>query len=148
MLFITHLLAGILLANLLGHWRWIILGSVIIDLDHFIVLFRKKVYNPIKMIKHICDEEKYGSHRTKLHSLLGLVVIFFAIASFNLEIAKYFSIALFFHLVLDALDGSSIRLFYPLPKTVKGPIWGMTKKEAILCTLLIIATIAIRTNIF
>lgn len=147
MLFITHLLAGILLANLLGHWPWIILGSTIIDLDHLLVLFRKKVYNPIEMIRHVCDEEKYGSHRTKLHSFFGLVVIFFIITFFNVEIAKYFSIGLFFHLVLDALDGGSIRLFYPLPKTVKGPLWGMTRKEAALCTLLVITTIAIRKSI-
>lgn len=147
MLFITHILAGVLLANLLGHWPWIILGSVIIDIDHIIILLKQRVYSPVEMVRRICNEEKYGSHRTKFHSFFGLVVIFFVIAFFNVEIAKYFSIGLFFHLVLDALDGGSIRLFYPLPQTVKGPLWGMTKKEAALCTLLIIATIAIRKNI-
>jgi hypothetical protein len=123
MIVLTHVLVAILLWKILGHFWPIFIGAVLLDLDHIFVFIIKGVYNPIKMLQQSAECHKYGSHRTMLHSLLGLFISFLVLAIIDLEFASYFIIGMASHLILDLLDGNgTVPILYPIMGDLPGLI--------------------------
>ncbi len=131
-----------------GDFPTALAGSLVMDLDHAISYFRHGIlFKPRKLFRAIFDEaDPWGDQRNFLHSVFSWVVISVLLLTINFNFGLVFSIAYFFHLVLDALDGSDLWPLFPLKKLViKGPIKYYSKQEIVfdVCLILFLITLFI-----
>jgi len=128
---LVHPIIGITLGNYFGHFWFIVLGSVLPDIDHLIVIIKNRIFSWDKIIDSLRFEKKYKiSYKTKyIHSIFGAVVISIPFAIVNLRGGLYFFSAYLIHLFLDWFDIDEKQYFYPFKKKLKGflPIFSKTE---------------------
>ncbi|TAL48780.1 hypothetical protein EPN83_03225 [Patescibacteria group bacterium] len=142
----THVLAGLIIGKITGDFSTAIAGSLVMDLDHTISYFRHGIlFKPRQLFKAISDEaDPWGDQRNFLHSIFSWVVISVALLTINFNFGLVFSIAYFFHLVFDALDGADFYPFFPFKKfAIKGFVEYYSKQEIIFDILLILVFVAL-----
>ncbi|MFA5142151.1 MAG: metal-dependent hydrolase [Candidatus Woesearchaeota archaeon] len=124
MLITTHILAGLVVGKYLGpeHMLPILLGSVLIDLDHIYDMVKHGWKYGIKKSFEILfmpfPEE--NEQRTFFHSIFGWILVSTILYLVDPVFGKYFSIGYAVHLLLDSLDTSELQLFYPQKYNVTG----------------------------
>jgi len=127
----THLALGLIIGKLSGNYPAAILGSVIIDIDHFIPFIEKK--KNFKLMKFWRDMQKSGpgdSSRSYLHSFFAWAFFSLIICWIDLNFGLIFSLAYLGHFLLDAIDDSDFYPFYPIKKfNIKGFIPYFSRKE-------------------
>lgn len=142
----THVLAGLIIGKLTGDFPTALIGSLAIDLDHTISYFRHGIlFKPRKLLKAAFNEvDLWGDQRNFLHSIFSWLAVSALLLIFNFKLGLVFSIAYFFHLVLDALDGADFYPFFPFKKIlIKGFIKYYSKQEIIFDICLILILIAL-----
>jgi len=141
MFWVAHLGLGLLLGKLSGSYVPAILGSLIIDLDHLPIYFKRGIlFNPKKLWKAMTDsEDKLGSPRAFLHNFFVWAIISMVIMWFFPETGFVFSLAYLGHLFLDVVDSSDVYPFYPFDINLKGPIAYLSKGELCFTLLLFLA---------
>lgn len=122
MLITTHILSALLFGKYLGHTGAILLGSVLIDFDHFFDMFTKGRKYGLKRTLEVLftPYPEEDESRTVFHSLLGWLVVSVILYNLEPEFGLYFSLGYLLHLVLDSLDTSKLHLFYPQKYDVRG----------------------------
>jgi membrane-bound metal-dependent hydrolase YbcI (DUF457 family) len=139
MLFITHLITGVILGAISGNYLWVILGSMLVDIDHVYVFLRHRIYNPLHMVRLGCDSrDVIKGQRTVAHSLLGWAIVSGAIYLFDATVGFYFGVGYLAHLLLDAFDKAELQLFYPLSWHIRGPINYNSRSEHVLLAVLVV----------
>jgi len=136
----THALAGLIIGKLTGNFPAAIIGSLAIDLDHIVPYYRHGIlFKPRKLLQTLLDQkDSLGNQRNYLHSIFGWIIISIILLAINFNIGLVFSIAYFFHLVLDIFDSSDFWPFFPFKGFVlKGPIKYFSKQEIIFDIILI-----------
>ena len=142
----THVLAGLIIGKITGDFPTALAGSLAIDLDHAISYFRHGIlFKPRKLLKATFNEaDPWGDQRNFFHSIFSWVAVSILLLMFNYKIGLVFSIAYFFHLVLDALDGADFYPFFPLKKIlIKGFVKYYSRQEIIFDICLILIFIAL-----
>jgi membrane-bound metal-dependent hydrolase YbcI (DUF457 family) len=144
----THVLAGLIIGKITGDFPTALAGSLVMDLDHTISYFRHGIlFKPRQLFKAIHDEaDPWGDQRNFLHSIFSWVVISILLVTINFNFGLVFSIAYFFHLVLDALDSADFYPFFPFRKfVIKGFVKYFSKQEIIfdVCLVLVLITLFI-----
>jgi hypothetical protein len=140
MIFI-HLLLGIILGKLYGHYALFILGSLFPDLDHLYIIIKNRLFTIKKIAQTIKYESEYElKYKTPLfHSLLGLILFSAIICIFYGAGALYFAIAYLIHLLIDWIDIDEKYYLYPLNIKFRGflPIWSRTEKIITIILLMV-----------
>lgn len=144
----THVLAGLIIGKITGDFSTALAGSLVMDLDHAISYFYHGIlFKPRKLFKAISDEaDPWGDQRNFLHSIFSWLIISPILLVINFKFGLIFSIAYFFHLVLDALDSAHFYPFFPLKKfLIKGFIKYYSKQEVVfdICLTLTLITLFI-----
>jgi|SRR3989344_545353 len=142
----THVLAGLIIGKITGDFPTALAGSLVIDLDHTISYFRHGVlFKPRQLFKAILDEaDPWKDQRNFLHSIFSWLVISLLLFVINFKFGLIFSLAYFFHLVLDALDSADFYPFLPFKKfVIKGFIRYYSKQEVVFNVCLILVLIAL-----
>ncbi|MFH0969071.1 MAG: metal-dependent hydrolase [Patescibacteria group bacterium] len=137
----THVLAGLIIGKITGDFPAALAGSLVMDLDHTISYFRHDIlFKPCQLFKAISDEaDPWGDQRNFLHSIFSWVAISILLLTINFNLGLVFSIAYFFHLVFDALDGADFYPFFPFRKfVIKGFVKYYSKQEIIFDVFLIL----------
>ncbi|MBT3689786.1 hypothetical protein HN800_02395 [bacterium] len=120
----AHLASGLIIGKITGDYTTAIIASLIIDIDHFVPLYKQGIFTKWKTFKHVVlsSNNPQGSARTYLHNVfvfLGISIISYLI---NPVIGTVVAISYFFHLVLDCLDDEDLYILYPSKKiNIKGP---------------------------
>ncbi len=148
MILSTHLLTGLIIGKITGNFPAALAGSLVMDLDHTISYFRHGIlFKPHQLFKTIRDEtDPWGDQRNFLHSIFGWVIFSVLLLTINFNFGLVFSIAYFFHLVLDALDSAVFYPFFPFRKfVIKGFVKYCSKQEIIfdICLILVLFTLFI-----
>ncbi len=143
MLFITHLLFGLLLGMVLDSMLVVVLGAIIVDFDHIIIYMKRGILlSPKKLWKSITlGYDNYSNPRTVAHSLFAWLIVTIAVSIVNVEYGILFSIGYLSHLVLDTVDNYETRLMFPLKSEVVGPIGYNSKSEYALMAVLFLLII-------
>lgn len=142
----THVLAGLIIGKITGDFPAALAGSLVMDLDHTISYFRHGIlFKPRKLFTAVSAEaDPWGDQRNFLHSIFSWVVISILLLIINFKFGLIFSIAYFFHLVLDALDSADFYPFFPFRKpAIKGFVKYYSKQEIILDICLILVLIGL-----
>ncbi|GEM_PF-550501 len=142
----THVLAGLIIGKITGDFPTALAGSLVIDLDHTISYFRHGVlFKPRELFKVTFNEaDPWGDQRNFLHSIFSWLAVSALLLIFNFKLGLVFSIAYFFHLVFDALDGANFYPFFPLKKIlIKGFIKYYSEQEIAFDIFLILIFIAL-----
>jgi len=138
---LIHVLIGIILGKIYGHYLFFILGSIFPDIDHIYIIITNKIYNLKKLVRTIKYEKEFGlKYKTAFfHSILGLILFSLIIYIFSKKGVIYFSAAYFCHLLIDWLDIDEKYYLYPFKIKFKGvlPIWSKLEKILTLILLLI-----------
>jgi len=135
----SHLAAGLIIGKLTGSYILALCGALFVDLDHLISYAKNGIIFDLKKLwKTITDpKDPFGSQRNFLHSFIFWILVFLIFA--NSKAGFIFSLGYLSHLILDVLDGSDFRLFYPLSKiNIKGPIGYLSRRELVLTLFLFI----------
>ncbi len=138
----THILAGLVIGKMTGHYAVAIVASNIMDLDHLLAYRRGGVlFKPLKMFKHMTEpKDTLGDQRGILHNVFVAAVVCAIIAWLFPPAGLAVTLGYFTHLLFDALDGSRYWPFYP-NQTIElnGPVSYCTWKEGVLALGLILA---------
>lgn len=124
-------------------------GSLVIDLDHMISYFRHGIlFSRAKLFKALTDEvDQWGDQRNFLHSIYSWFFISALLFLMNRTFGFVFSIAYFFHLVLDAMDSAVYYPLFPSKKfLIKGFVKYYSKQEIIFDVCLLIFALWIKNN--
>ncbi|OHB23807.1 MAG: hypothetical protein A3J67_02975 [Parcubacteria group bacterium RIFCSPHIGHO2_02_FULL_48_10b] len=118
------------------------------DLDHTISYFRHGIlFKPRQLFKAISDEaDPWVDQRNLLHSIFSWAAISIVLLTINFNFGLVFSIAYFFHLVFDALDGADFYPFFPFKRfVIKGFVKYFSNQEIIFdtCLILVLTTLFI-----
>lgn len=128
---LAHVVVGVTLGNYLGHFWYILVGSIFPDIDHLLVLGSRKFFSFKDIVNSIRFEKEYGlNYKTKyVHSLLGALVLSVPAALFDIKGGIAFFVGYVIHLLLDWLDIDEKYYLYPLKKKFSGflPIFSMTE---------------------
>jgi len=137
----SHVAAGLVIGKITGDYTTAVIASVFPDTDH-IYAFVKHGY--LKNWKKFIDivvkqEDPFDDQRNYFHNIfvaIGFSVIAMII---NFHVGAIITVAYFFHLLMDALDGAEYYPFYPKKKVnLKGPIGYFSKYDMAVSILLII----------
>lgn len=132
----THLAMGLIIGKLTGDYPAALLGSLIIDIDHLIPAAKeKRLFN----IKEFWRRSKSfnDSARSFLHGLPAFIIISALICLFDWKFGLVFALAYLGHLILDALDDSSLPILYPNKKIdIKGFIPYYSREELLFSVVL------------
>jgi membrane-bound metal-dependent hydrolase YbcI (DUF457 family) len=137
----THTLVGLIIGKLTGDYSTALIGSLAMDLDHAVSHYRHGLFSkPRKWLQTMLNQkDSWGDQRSFLHSIFSWVIISLILLAINFHIGLVFSIAYFFHLILDLLDQSDFWPFFPFKKlVVKGPVGYFSKQEIIFDIMLIV----------
>ncbi|MBS3112954.1 metal-dependent hydrolase [Candidatus Woesearchaeota archaeon] len=140
MLFTTHILSALLLGKYLGHTGAIVLGSTLIDFDHiFDMIVKGKKHGFRRTLEVLFTPyPEEDESRTVFHSILGWLVISAVLYAIMPSFGIYFSAGYLLHLVLDSLDTSRLRLFYPQKYDIRGWVEYNSLTEYILAIIMFI----------
>jgi len=138
MIFLIHLLVGLIIGKISGQYAIAIIGAVFLDLDHLICYSRNGVLLRPKKLWRLLTTSKdpYGSQRNFLHSFFAWASISLIGILINFEIGLIFSTAYLTHLLIDMLDDADYYPFYPFKINVKGIIKYFSKSEVLIIILL------------
>ena len=140
----AHLALGLIIGKLTGNYPAAILGSIAIDIDHFIVFFKYKVFKNIKKTIAFFVEEKdpYNGQRGYLHNVFALALISLILWLINSSFGLIFFLAYAGHLFFDAIDTADFYPFYTRKVNIRGFIGYFSKIEwEITATLFVIYAI-------
>ncbi len=130
----THTLVGLIIGKLSGDYATALAGSLLIDVDHLVSYFRHGIlFHPRKLFAALStQEDPWGDQRNFLHSVFSWVTVSLIFLIIDFRLGVIFSIAYFFHLVLDALDNGVFYPFFPLKKfPIRGFIAYYSRQEAV-----------------
>ena len=88
----------------------------------------------------VCAYGKETPHRSFMHSILALVILFGLVNVILPMAAPYFGVAFISHLVIDMLNTKHVRLFYPLPG---GICLGLCRANGVINGFLFLAGCAV-----
>jgi membrane-bound metal-dependent hydrolase YbcI (DUF457 family) len=131
-MFITaHILAGLLIGKLTGHYALALASAVLIDVDHLGPYARHRVlWRPKSLWSAATDpEDPYKDQRTILHSFITWTLVSTIVLLIDQHIATVVSLGWLSHLILDVLDGSDFSPLYPFGTSVRGPIGYLSRGE-------------------
>ena len=137
----SHIAAGLVIGKITGDYTTAIVGSLFLDLDHLYSFYKHKSFSKWKkFIKIITSEEDlYDDQRNYFHNIFFAVAVWVVFMLINFQIGLIFSIAYFFHLVMDSLDGAEYYPLYPSKKiNLRGPIGFFSKYDMMVSIVLII----------
>jgi len=140
MLTITHFLFGLLMGNISGNLLYVLLGSVIIDLDH---CFQFKKEGALKSWKIFWKRLWHPSHNTSaknpfVHSIAGWLIFVHVLSFVDKEFAIYFGIGYLGHLFLDLFDNSPKKYFWPLQFKHTGPLKYNSRTEYLVVGIIVL----------
>ncbi|MBI4779217.1 metal-dependent hydrolase [Candidatus Falkowbacteria bacterium] len=141
MLLSTHLAAGLIISKLTGNYNASLLGSVIMDLDHFIAYYRTGIlFKFKKVLIATTGKADIGlPQRNFFHNIFFCLLVSAIASSINFSFGLAFGAAYILHLVLDSLDNSNYYPFYPnLKINLRGPLKYFSKQELIFTFILLL----------
>ena len=140
-MFITaHLVAGLLIGELTGHYIPALIGSLFLDLDHLIVFAQQGALLDLrKFWRYSTAKVELGGERTILHSFTAWLLLSIIIVIFSPGIGIAFSLGYLFHLILDMLDDEDFHGLWPLDINMKGPIRYLSSFEMVLTFVMFVA---------
>ncbi|HLC64711.1 MAG TPA: metal-dependent hydrolase [Candidatus Nanoarchaeia archaeon] len=115
-MFFVHIILPLILGKVLGNYWYLLAGSLIVDIDHLVLLIKNKHYNLRECIDVLKHEEKYGEHLRSpyMHSFFGLIATSFIVGLFfSLTGAVYYAIGYLIHLMIDLFDKDVMHLLFP-----------------------------------
>ena len=120
MLFVTHLAAALHVAAWTGHPLAALIGTLLPDIDHF--LKSRHAVNLKKLMKYSLTPTTAYPPRPYFHNWIALAC--FGALAFLIHPASGVAFALAFavHLILDAIDHTDLRPFFPFRMNIRGPI--------------------------
>lgn len=143
----VHLLLGIILGKFFGNYFFFIIGSILPDLDHLLIIIKNKFWSIKKIIRTIKYEKKFDiRYKTPFfHSILALILFSTIIYLFDNKATLFFGTAYLMHLLIDWIDIDEKYYLYPLKIKFRGflPIWS--KPEQILTIILTIFVIVLHS---
>ncbi len=140
MLTITHILFGLILWKFTGNFLYVLLGSTIIDLDHY---FQFKKEGAMKSLgsfyNRLFNPKKNTSAKIPMvHSLTGWLIFMNIFLFISKEFAIFFGLGYLGHLLLDLFDNSQKQFLWPIELKHKGPIKYNSLVEYVIITGLVI----------
>lgn len=111
----THLALGLIIGKITGNYQAAILGSLLLDLDHLVPVFKDRAKFSFKKFWKKTKDYKDNS-RNYFHSVFAWLFFSIIICLIDYEFALVFSLAYLGHFLLDALDNSPFYPFYPFKK--------------------------------
>ena len=130
----THILAGLIIGKITGDFPTAMAGSLLVDMDHIVSYYKNGIlFQPREILRaSVTEADPWGDQRNFLHSIFSWVAISVFLLMINRELGVVFSIAYFFHLVCDALDGADFYPFFPFRRfAIKGFINYYSKHEIV-----------------
>ncbi|MFC1769086.1 metal-dependent hydrolase [Nanoarchaeota archaeon] len=124
-MFFTHIILPLILWKLFGNFWFLMVGSMIVDIDHLFLLIKNKHFNLREAVDVLKNEEKYGEHYRSpyLHSFFGLIVTSLLVwLFFSPTGAVYWAIGYLTHLIIDLFDKDVQYLLFPLKIEFKGTL--------------------------
>lgn len=142
---LSHLLAGLLIGKLTGNYSLAILVSVAVDFDHLKSFFKSKSYKNWRNFYALATDESdpFGSPRTYLHNVFAFSIISTLAFFISYNVGFIVLISYLAHLIMDLIDGSDFKPFYPYGPVLKGPIRYFSKGELAFDIVIIILFILI-----
>lgn len=139
LMILAHPIIGITLGNHFGYFWFLVLGSIVPDIDHLIILIKHKIFSWHKIVDSIRFEKKYNiTYKTKyIHSVLGAIVISGSVMLIDFTGGLYFFVGYIIHLLIDWLDIDEKQFLYPFKKKFKGFLPVFSKTEMIFTLFLI-----------
>ncbi|MEM3126475.1 MAG: metal-dependent hydrolase [Candidatus Woesearchaeota archaeon] len=140
MLTLTHIVFGLLLGKITGNMLYVLLGSTIIDLDHYFQFKKEGALKSWKKFWQRCWHPPAGktAKHPIVHSLTGWLIFMNVALLINQESAIYFGLGYLGHLLLDLFDTSQKRYFWPLNFIHKGPLKFNTLTEYIIIAIIVL----------
>ena len=140
---LAHTIIGVNAGDYFGHFWYILIGSIIPDIDHIFVLAKNKIYTPSKIIDTMRFEKNYNlEFKTKyVHSVLGAIAFSLPVALIDFNGAIYFFFSYIFHLIIDWLDYDEKQYLFPLKTKFKGFLPIFSKQEIFITIILIVLMI-------
>ena|SRR3989344_4996604 len=128
----VHLLLAMILGKFYGNYLFLIVGSILPDLDHLYVIIKNKLWGISKIINTLKFEKDFGiRYKTPLlHSVFGLVLSSSIIYIFSIKGALFFAGVYLLHLLIDWTDVDEKYYLYPFKIKFQGflPIWSRCEK--------------------
>lgn len=135
----THIVTGLIIGKLTGNYPISIIASILPDLDHLWIYYKHDVLFNRDLFKTLLnDKDEIGEQRNYLHSIFIFAFLSFCVWYFLNSVFIPFFIGYFIHMVLDSLDKSEMRPFYPFRFKTTGFIGYLSKAELLLFAGLII----------
>jgi membrane-bound metal-dependent hydrolase YbcI (DUF457 family) len=142
----THILAGLIIGQITNDYPTAIIGSLLIDIDHILPHFRHGIlFKPRQLFRALTNEtDPWDDQRNIVHSFLSWAVVSTLAVSINRQHGITFSLAYFFHLVLDALDKSTFYPFFPSKKfAISGVVRYYSRQEVFFAICLLTVLISL-----
>lgn len=137
----THLAAGLIIGKLSGDYQASLIGSVVMDLDHFIACFRAGILFKSEKLWNVLTGKANISlpQRNYFHNIFFSFLAAAAALLINFPAGLVFGLAYAIHLILDSLDNSNYYPFYPnLKINFHGPIKYFSRQEFIITLILLV----------
>ncbi|MBU0722599.1 metal-dependent hydrolase [Patescibacteria group bacterium] len=130
---LAHSIIGITLGNYFGYFGFILLGSILPDIDHLFVILKNRIFSWRKIIDSMRFENRYKiSYKTKyVHSLFGAVIISTPVLFFDFTGGLYFFTGYSLHLIIDWVDIDNKQYLYPFKITFQGVLPISSKTEIV-----------------
>lgn len=141
MILSTHLAVGLIISKLSGDYNASLLGSVVMDLDHFIAYYRTGILLKFrKILIATTGRDDIGlPQRNFFHNIFFCLLVSAVISAINFSAGLVFGAAYFCHLILDALDSENYYPLYPSLKiNLRGPIKYFSRQEFIFTFILLL----------
>jgi len=137
----AHLALGLIIGKLTGQYVPALLGSLLVDLDHFIVYSKNRVIlNLRKLIKILTSEEDpYKGQRGYFHNIFVWLILGSVISLINLKFGAIFFLGYFSHLFLDTIDSADFYPFYSSKINIRGFVPYFSKIEFVITVILFLA---------
>ena len=140
MFIFAHLAAGLIVGKISGNYTTALIGALFPDLDHLFPYIKHKIiFSPKKFWNTITDpQDKYGNQRNFLHNIGVEILISISLIILNFKIGLVFALGYLSHILLDIIDASDFRPFYPSKINFKGLIGYLSIHEFIFTAVLIL----------
>ncbi len=119
----THIIAGLIIGKVTGHYEVGVIGATFLDIDHFYSYVRHGSFSSVKKFLHdaFVAHDITKDQRGVFHNVLVFILISVVVLLYNFDIGFTLMVSYASHLILDILDASE---YYPLWPSVKCPIVG------------------------
>ena len=118
----AHPILGLILGKIYGHTGAFLIGSILPDIDHLVILLKHKQFSFREAYYSMKSEEKYGiRYKTPwTHSALALIVLGSLTTLINQPAGIAFAVGYLLHLLLDAIDTDEKQYFFPVKYKFRG----------------------------